>query len=74
MTAAAHGGTQIGPQAPLVYIVGGAPFGAHRETGFQGGAGSRSNRFQKHIAASTANLCHPHCPPPALLGDELRDS
>ena len=66
-------GHKLGPRrlwcTPLV-----RPFGAHRETGFQGGAGSRSNRFQKHIAASTANLCHPHCPPPALLGDELRDS
>ena len=68
MTAAAHGGTQIGPQAPLVYIVGGAPFGAHRETGFQGGAGSRSNRFQKQIAASTANLCHPTVPTSCIVG------
>ena len=63
MTAASLGRTQIGPQATVVYIV----RQVYRE--------EQPNRIQKQIAASTTDLlCTAQYPPPALLGDELRDS
>ena len=72
MTAAAQGGTQIGPQATVVYH--GTMVYTVRQV-YKEELQASLIGFAASTAKSMSSPATAHqCPPPTLLGDELRDS